>query len=465
MLVHLAPYIRFLCWGYPMRLLQNCIVAAGLFLCLPAMGLAHDDDGKGSGYSPSGIGGNGPYASYRVNLIKQIPHLDMGAGASIIGNDVWGWTKNGREFALVGQTDATAFVEITDPYNPVFLGRLPTAAGVAAWRDMKVYGDYMYVVADGSANASHGVQVFDLNRLLPGGPPQNYTMDFHYTGLGRAHNIAINETGLARAYVVGSPSASSGGGLIILDISNPLNVTQAGVYSGDGYTHDTQVVTYNGPDAGYLGWEVAFSSNEDTLTITDVTNPAASTLISRTGYAGAQYSHQGWLTEDQRYFVMDDELDERNNVLAGNPAFPTRTRIWNVEDLDNPVYLGHIDGVEYTIDHNQYIHNGLIYQANYTSGLRILRINDIQSLDIEEIAFFDTYPTDNAINSFNGAWSAYPFFQSGTIIVNDRQNGLFLLQVIPEPSTWALLLVASGIFVLVVVRKRRAKALAAVRVR
>ena len=45
-----------------------------------------------------------------------------------------------------------------------------------------------------------------------------------------------------------------------------------------------------------------------------------------------------------------------------------------------------------------------------------------------EIAFFDTYPTSNA-TGFPGAWSVYPYLPSGTIIVNDGTNGLFILSM------------------------------------
>jgi choice-of-anchor B domain-containing protein len=196
------------------------------------------------------------------------------------------------------------------------------------------------------------------------------------------------------------------------------------------------VVNYGGPDASYLNREIAFNSNEDTLTIVDVTNKSNLQMISRAVYSGSEYAHQGWLSEDHKYFFMDDELDERRSPTLIN----TRTRVWNVEDLDSPQYLGFINGVESTIDHNLYVKGNLIFQANYTSGLRVLRINDAQTLDMEEIAFLDTYGADNNV-TFNGAWSVYPYFDSGTVIVSDRQNGLFMVRLnsVPEPGSLAMI--------------------------
>ena len=128
---------------------------------------------------------------------------------------------------------------------------------------------------------------------------------------------------------------------------------------------------------------------------------------------------------------MNDELDDFQ-LSAVNK---TRTHIWDVMDLDLPVYKGVLrkpyPGPQL------YTHNGLAYEANYTSGLRILQPTDLANGVMTEVAFFGTYSTDNAV-SFNGAWSVYPFFDSGSIIVSDRQNGLFVLQHVPELSSLIL---------------------------
>lgn len=368
-------------------------------------------------------------SSLNVQLLSNLTLAELGVTQSgVLANDCWGWTRRRREFAIVGLTNSTVFVEITNPADPVFLGTLPGAGGNEAWRDIKVYNNRAYIVADGSSNSSHGVQVFDLNRLVTvTSPPVTFTADARYTGLGRAHNIAINEeTGFA--YVIGSPSLGSAGGPIMLDLKQGVMPVLAGVYAGDGYTHDCQVVTYRGPDTqmpgggSYFGREIAFCSNEDTLTIVDVTNKQSPVLVARKPYAQSRYSHQGWLTEDQKYFLMDDELDE----LQLGP-FPTRTHVWDVQNLDNPVYVGHYSGAATTIDHNQYIRGSFSFQANYTSGLRIVKLVNPAKPRMVEVGYFDTYGADDGM-TFNGAWSCYPYFPSRNIIVSDRQNGLFVVK-------------------------------------
>jgi choice-of-anchor B domain-containing protein len=173
-------------------------------------------------------------------------------------------------------------------------------------------------------------------------------------------------------------------------------------------------------------------------------------------------------------FVQNDELDEQR----GNTNGLTRTHLWDVSNLSNPVYKGFWDNTTFAVDHNLYVVGDLVYQANYTTGLRILRIGDLSGSDsskwFKEVAYFDTYaPNDNP--TFNGAWNVYPFFDSGNVVVSDINGGLFVLRpdmkgiysdmprtgwlpmgpilnAVPEPSS-ALFLVGAGL--LTFTRRRR----------
>ncbi len=357
----------------------------------------------------------GDFSCSGVNLRKRVSLATMqGTG----GNDIWGWfdAQTGNEYALMGMTDGTAFVDVTDPENPVFLGKLPTETGSSDWRDIKVYQDHAYVVAENAG--AHGVQVFDLTRLRGQVAPQTYSADIVYGDIGSAHNIAINEnTGFA--YAVGTNTC--GGGLHIIDISTPINPLFAGCHS-TSYTHDTQCVAYQGPDADYLGSEICASSNENDFEIVDVTIKSAPVAISSATFPQLGYVHQGWLTDDHQYFLLGDELDERNFGV------PTRTHVFDVSDLDAPIYVFAYEAATNAIDHNLYVVGNRVYQANYTTGLRVLEFGNLANNELMEVAFFDTYPVSDA-TAFSGAWSVYPFLPSGTIIVSDVSNGLFILTV------------------------------------
>jgi len=185
------------------------------------------------------------------------------------GNDSWGWTDstNGKEYALVGLDNGTAFIDISDPVNVVYLGKLPTHTSPSIWRDIKVYNNYAFIVSEAGG---HGMQVFDLTRLRNvANPPETFTEDAHYNAFGSAHNIIINEeTGFA--YAVGTGTYN--GGAHFINITNPLNPTPAGGYAGSGYTHDAQVIIYDGPDADYQGQEIYVGSNENQVVIVNVTS-------------------------------------------------------------------------------------------------------------------------------------------------------------------------------------------------
>ena len=359
----------------------------------------------------------GPFPCRAVSLESFLPLSAIGGGE---GNDIWGWTdpETGREYALMGKTTGTAFVDVSVPDRPVYLGDLPSHQQdreFSTWRDIKVYRDHAYVVSE---KAGHGMQVFDLSRLRGVTEPRTWSEDAHYGRFGNAHNIAINEaTGFA--YAVGTNTCA--GGLHMIDIRAPTNPLFAGCVADDGYTHDTQSVTYRGPDSRFSGREICFSCNEDTLTVVDVTDKRAPATLSRTTYDGAAYTHQGWLTEDQRHFLLNDELDEQQTGVR------TTTYIFDVSDLRAPAVIGAYRGETQAIDHNLYTKGDRVYEANYRAGLRILDSSRVADGELHEVAYFDIYPAGDEAE-FNGAWSSYPYFASGIVIVSGIEQGLFVLR-------------------------------------
>lgn len=351
------------------------------------------------------------------DLMAHIPNSDLG-GAGANGNDSWGWTDpaTGKEYALVGTTTCAAFVDISDASSPILLGTLPTATVNSIWRDIKVYQNHAFIVSEASG---HGMQVFDLTRLRNVvNPPETFTADAHYTEFGKAHNIVINEVS-GYAYAVGTTTFS--GGPHFVNIQNPIVPVAAGGYATDSYSHDAQVVTYNGPDADHVGKEILIGSNENEVVIVDITDKANPVNISSIDYSNIGYTHQGWFTEDFNYFMVGDETDELG--FGGN----TRTLIFDFSDLDNPSLHFEYLGNTLAIDHNLYIKDGLCYQSNYTAGLQVLDITSIAGGALTLTGYFDTYPTNDS-TSFHGAWNVYPYFASGNIIISDIEGGLFIIR-------------------------------------
>jgi choice-of-anchor B domain-containing protein len=372
----------------------------------------------------------------QVDLMSFLPISAIGGKRGAQLSDIWGYDDpvTGKAIAIVGRVDGTAFVDITDPSRPVYLGNLPKTAGSPGtfWREIKTYKHYAFIVSDGARN--HGMQIFDLDRLRGVRTPQTFTEDAHYGVAHSVHDI-VADTASGYIYLTGSNAGGEmcGGGLHMVDARDPLHPKFAGCFSdpqtgrqGTGYTHDAQCVVYHGPTTKYQGHQICFGWNETHLSIADVTDKAHPVAISRATYPNVGYAHQGWLTDDHKYMYEDDELDEIQGYVDG-----TRTLIWDVSDLENPVLAGEYISKNKVTDHNLWLVGNTMYQSNYVSGLRVLDITD--RLHPKEIGFFDTHPIGPDEPGFAGAWGNYPFFKSGVVAVSSMGEGLFVLKKHPTP--------------------------------
>ncbi|SHM91597.1 choice-of-anchor B family protein [Polaribacter sp. KT 15] len=363
-----------------------------------------------------GFAGEFPCNDY--DLLTHIT-LDEIAGENTQGNDSWGWVDpvTNNEYAIVCTNKGTSFIDITNPADAKIIGFLKTRTENSLWRDVKVYNDFAFIVSEAD---NHGMQIFNLNNLRGlVNIPVEFTADRDFTSFGSAHNIVINEdTGYA--YPVGtSRSATYKGGPLFININNPFKPVNEGGF--EDYAHDAQAVTYNGPDSDYSGREILIGSNETEVVIADVTDKQNPVKISSISYSNIGYTHQGWFTKDFKYFILGDELDERDKGLN------TRTIVFDFTDLDNPKHHFDYSGPTAAIDHNGYVKDNLFFQASYTAGVRIIDISNIDAKSFTEVGFFDTYP-ENDNTAFNGAWNVYPYLPSGNIIISDINRGLFVIR-------------------------------------
>lgn len=368
-----------------LRTIGQKVLGLGLVAALASVGFAQQSQG--------------------VVLKSQISLATFGAGA---GNDCWGYTSpSGREYAIVGLNNRVTFVEVTDPANPVILQTIPHTS--STWGDIKVYDGIAYAVTEAGGT---GVQVINMRDIDSG----VVTLVRTIASPGRSHNLVMDDVN-GFLYTVGSNQGT--GTTMCFDLTDPLNPVKVGPNSmTTNYMHDAQIVTYDsGPMAGKQIW-YGFSEGRgvDVYDMTDKANPI---MIKRIVYPNMNYCHQGWLSEDRRFLYVDDELDE-NNLLV-----PTRSLIFNVEDPANAYYVGSFTSGLLAIDHNQYVDDGFAFQANYRSGLRIFDVSIDPTAPVQ-VGWYDTYPA-NDNRGFNGAWSTYPFFPSGTVIVSDINGGLFVL--------------------------------------
>ncbi len=372
--------------------------------CGCGSGCACGSDGVGEPLPENATG----FASENVLLLSRLSLPELGTGLAN-GNDCWGYVSpSGREYAIMGVNNAAIFVEVTDPRAPQIIATIPHPSSL--WADIKVYQDHAYV----SNEAGGGIQVISMAQIDQGIVTlvRSVTLGGPLT---RTHNLAVNvESG--RLYLCGANSPTNG--LVIFSLADPSNPQLIGQYS-DTYVHDADVVTMaEGP---LLGREIAFCFvGSRGVDIVDVTDASIPQRLSRTSYPGLQYSHQGWYDPERKLVFQNDELDERNGQVA-----VTTTRVFNVANLSAPSLIGTFTSGLPASDHNLYIRDGFVYEANYRTGLRIFDTRQ-SATSPTHVGFFDTYPGNDA-NGFNGAWSVYPFFPSGTVIVSDIEGGLFVL--------------------------------------
>jgi choice-of-anchor B domain-containing protein len=401
---------------------RSCCIAAVVAIGATFMAHAHPDDPKLKDRQPAyegpgwraGVNLDAPGLDFPAQGVELMAWLPIGEfGSFNNANDCWGYVSPaGREYAILGLSGGTAVVEVTEPGNPLIVDVIDGPSSL--WRDIKVYQHYAYSVTEGSGA---GIQVIDLGDVDDGEVTLAATINAG--GTTRTHNVALDaESG----YLYRTGGSSNG--LRIYSLDDPTDPQLVGEWS-TRYVHDAQVVTYT--EGPYAGKQIAFCCSgynggwvETGLDILDVTDKGNIVEMGRLLYPNAAYSHQAWLSEDRQYLYLNDELDE-------NGTLPTTTFVIDVSDLDDPAYVDTFTNGNTAIGHNLYVRGDLIFEANYRSGLRVFDASE-DPVQPTEIAYFDTYPNSDGA-SFNGLWSNYPFFPSGTVIGSDIEKGLFVWSV------------------------------------
>ena len=417
-----------------------------------------------------------------------------GVWAKGMMNDIGGWTSpSGEEHALATNSGGIAFVRITDPRNPVYLGKILSQAPFDfrnIWGDPDTFGNYGYFVTE---IPDSKVVIVDLSGLdfLSAAPSPDFELDtnglltvslFNGGGYNGSHNVVINEaTGFA--YLAGVHLKAGAGNnacgaatparfnTLILDLNvDPANPTVAACVDDAG-EHDFHAVNYSGPDDDYLGQEILFVfDGRDregqalgtpvggfTL-IWDVTDKNNIIEIAEFRVPGLVFSHNGSTTGEQDFLFIGDEIDElviANWSIAGIFTQPldettnmprTGTYIIDIRDLDNPLFFQRFDNGTVGLDHNNVVKGDTLYIASYTSGTRVFQIGRNADGDVElaPLGHMDSEPRlPNKIlnikqeerfgSAFLGQWGMFVFDDSDTIIASDLNNGVIVMRLNDAP--------------------------------
>jgi len=333
----------------------------------------------------------------------QNPSLPASAAHANIYNEVWGYAKDGREYAIIGSTMGTHILDVTEPAETeevVFIEGAQTGP-VVVHRHFHDYEDYLYMVCD---EGNSTLQIADL-RFLPDSAPIVYSDDFLFP---RAHNIFIDSSS-ARMYVAGGPLLYA-----VISLDDPTNPTmllncpaEVPFWNSIGYVHDT----YVRGDTAYLNAETRGLFVVD---FSDINNPQM--LGSLDFYVQSGYNHSGWLMDDKPYYAMADETHGMD------------MKIVDVSDFSNLVVTDTIGSNTgpFAIPHNLIYKDDMLFVSHYFDGVYMFDCTNAAHPVLA--GYYDTSTEVAQNHVYRGCWGVYPFLPSGNILASDMQTGLWVLR-------------------------------------
>ena len=308
----------------------------------------------------------------------------------------WGWTDSttGREYALLGNQCGTAIVEITNPSAPIERDFIPGVC--SSWRELQVHSHYVYVVSEGGG----GTQIIDLSYLPDS---VHLVRGFIYSdGLGntsRSHTITIRD-----GYMYLNGGSYRSGGIAIFSLADPVNPAFVSSYE-TRYVHDSFVRH----DTIY-----AATINAGGIDVIDVTVKTSPQFLYRFTYPGAG-THNCATTVDGRFLLTTDEVG----------STPKTLKVWDVRNPPTIPQVAEYVGDPTSIVHNVFVKDSLAFMSYYTAGLKVVDVAD--PANPIEIGGYDTYPGPGG--GYTGAWSTYPFFPSGRVIIGDMVTGMYVVDL------------------------------------
>ncbi len=355
----------------------------------------------------------------KVDAQEQAGLLGTWSDDSLVGssafdntyNEIWGIVANGVEYAIIGSTLGTHFINISDPSSPVedFVVEGGSTGPSIIHRDYHDYNGFLYAVSDEGSRST--LQIMDFSYL-----PDSVSVIYDSGAtIRQSHNIFIDTTqAILYACNTNSTSSTSNMPLRLFDISDPAdpqvisefrrfdNLSVSQVH--DAYVNDGIAYLNCGPHG---------------LVIADFEDPTAPqtlSILSPNDYPQSGYNHSGWLSEDGNTYYMADE------------TWDTDIKVFDVTDKNEITVIDTIDaGSEnrFSIAHNQIVHGDYFYSAYYYDGIQVWDVSDLDN--IERVVEYSTTDIDYR-RSYEGAWGVYPFLPSGNFLVSDMQNGLFVFE-------------------------------------
>ena len=312
------------------------------------------------------------------------------------GNDIWGWVDgNQNEYALVGLRSGFSVVNVTNPSSPIeefFISDLNST-----WRDIKTWGNYAYVTTEADA----GLLIVDLTDMT-GNTYTHVTQFTNNTGgsvsFTSAHDIYIDENGIAYIFGAGGPGFQPNGAIFLDVDANPTNPVYLGEWNEE-YIHDGMV-------RGDTMWAgCVYAGKLVSVDVSDKTNPQ--TLGSVT--TPNAFTHNAWISDDGNYVFTTDEQSD---------AFLTAYDVTNLSNIFEVDRIQSNPGSN-SIPHNTFVDGNFLITSYYRDGTTVHDITHPNNMI--QVAYYDSYSGSG--NGFDGCWGTYPYLPSGNIISSDINSG------------------------------------------
>lgn len=381
------------------------------------------------------------YSCQRIRLQSRVA-LGRFSNRPNTASNLWGYVDpdDGREYALLGLSNATAVIDVTIPEKPRIVGTVRALESL--WREVKAYSifnektkrwdGYAYVTTE----SPQGLQIINLSQL-----PSGISLVRSDRDIITAHTLLISNVdfvsgkaiqgltpylytaGANRNVLSAKHEPGPGRGLTVFSLKDPKNLRIVGSYDTT-YVHDVYIETLTDNRAkqcakGHSPCEVVFAWTGSDFRIIDFTNKHSPVVLSTLNYPGLGFAHSGWISRTKQWLFSFDELDELENAAT------TSIRSIRISDLRNPHARVSWHGNTSAVEHNGFVVGNKLYVSHYTRGLAVFDVTNPTRL--KQIAFFDTVPA-NDDSVFSGAWGVYPYLPSGNILISDTQRGLFVLK-------------------------------------
>jgi choice-of-anchor B domain-containing protein len=332
-------------------------------------------------------------------------------------SSVWGWmdTQDNKEYAIIGSTDGTYFIDVSNPAAPVVRDYVKGRRDSCIWREYKTYQKYLYTVSDDQVNAfnQNSLQIIDMS-YLPDSVHVVYDSD---TLFMRSHTVFIEGNIMYCGYVNTHTKMYT---MAAYSLANPVAPALIQPLDSDFTLPNGSIVH----DMFVRNDTVYASCGDDGLYIFKFTGGHFTLIGSLTNYLNQGYNHSSALTADGKTLIFADEVPTKLPVKS-----------LDVSNLSNLTVLQEFKPTptDTATPHNPFIRQGdnsRVVISYYQSGVQVFDITD--PANITRSGFFDTAPFNCPTcpgwgRQYSGCWGAYVDLPSGILLASDMQNGLFVL--------------------------------------